>query len=121
MAIELGGTSVAGCCAILSLTSFWWDEKEKSDAFNKKKKAEMVKELLDFIPQARRIGKSIIFGTICTDQLLAEEALIEAGYTCCSEDWIYRDPTTSNYKTGVKMYWKSVYQPEVVEVTNVTA
>ena len=116
MAIELGTTTVGGCCAIMSVEGFWWDNKENSDAFNKKKKEEMVKDLLEFLPQAHKAGKSIIFGTICTEQLLAEEALIEAGYTCCSDDWIYRDPETSNYKTGVKMYWKSVYQPEVKEV-----
>lgn len=114
--VELGTVGVAGCCAILSLAGFWWDEEGRSNTFNKKKKEEMVEALAEFIPQARKAGKSIIFGTICTDQLLAEEALIEAGYTCCSDDWIYRDPLTSNYKTGVKMYWKSVYQPEVKEV-----
>ena len=113
--VELGTLSVGSCCAIMSAAGFWWDEKEKSDDFNKKMKAKMVKELTEFIPQARKAGKSIIFGTVCTEQLLAEEALIEAGYTCCSEDWIYRDPLYSSYKTGVKMYWKSVYQPPVKE------
>lgn len=109
MALEIR-QNVAGCCAIKSISGFWWDEEDQTEDLKEKKKAKMVKELEAAIKSVEEDGKSILFATVCTKQLLSEQALIEAGFQSASEDWLYRNPAHSNYETGVKMYWKQLYQ-----------
>lgn len=108
---------VGNCCAIANLRNFYSDKYfdpniVRNEEDRKRCMNEMVKAVEDSCAFALSKGKSIVFATVCSDQKIAEELLIKEGFVSFTEDWIYRDPATSQYKTGVKMYTKLLYTPK---------
>ncbi len=100
--------TTGGCCAVGSLQGFF------NDMDFKRHKADhhfvTVRALKRGCRDLREQGCSQAFVTINTNQKLSEAAILEAGFTCTTDGWAYRDPKHSSTKTGVKIFTKVLYK-----------
>ncbi len=108
--------NVYSCCATRGINGFYQDPHIHTYFTEEKFKA----EIQVYIDQHRHDGKSLIVCTVNSDQTIAEGWLKEMGFVSPNEDWVYRDPTRSHYRTGIKLYTKQVYTPEPVVAPEIT-
>lgn len=103
--------NVGDCCAIVCVSGFPIDGffKNISKQLITKKKKSIKKYLQDYATSSEEEGKSVLFATVNTNQLVMEELLIEEGFVATTPNFIYRNPTHSAHTTGIKIYTKLLY------------
>lgn len=98
---------VCHCCATTSVRRFPFDNTAEAEGGEAAMQAEVTRQLRDRIDESRRLNKSIIVATTCSNQMIASRALRAAGFT--SSKWADRPrPEDDHHGTKVRVWYRRI-------------